>query len=247
MDCKEKTVLVTGATSGIGRACVERLLEAGARVIGIGRNQERLAQLQEAHGERFEGISFDLSQVDRLTELVSQLPAVDGIVMSAGVGYNNPVKYFKRELFDETVTVNLISPTLLAVELANAKKINKNGSIVFLSSINGSSVFTMGLLAYSVSKAGLAGTTMSLATELAPRGIRVNSMAPGMVDTEMADRVENSLSSEMLEADKKSYPLGKRYATTREVADLATFLLSDSSSFISGQTITIDGARSFQY
>ncbi|MDY7577043.1 SDR family oxidoreductase [Herbaspirillum sp. RTI4] len=244
MNCQNKTVLVTGATSGIGHACVERFIAAGAHVVAVGRNPERLAELSASYGAQCTVISYDLGDPDKLTELVSQLPALDGLVMSAGITKSNPIKFFNRKVFDETLAINLITPVVLAVEITNAKKLRNNGSIVFLSSTNGTAGGVKGSLAYATTKAALVGASKVLAAELSGKGIRVNCVAPATISSEMVLNYFSQLSEEAMQADMQKYPLGKRYGKPSEVADLIAYLISDSSSFITGQTITIDGGRS---
>jgi NAD(P)-dependent dehydrogenase (short-subunit alcohol dehydrogenase family) len=131
------------------------------------------------------------------------------------------------------------------VALLNAKRINNGASLVFLSSTNGTAVGIKGTLAYASTKAALTGAAKVLALELSNKAIRVNCVAPGMVATEMVANL-SQLSDEMLKADMAKYPLGKRYARPLEIAETIAFLLSDSSSFITGQTVTIDGGYTIQ-
>jgi NAD(P)-dependent dehydrogenase (short-subunit alcohol dehydrogenase family) len=245
MRLDNKTVLITGATSGIGHATATRLVADGATIVAIGRNQDRLDEMVKQWGEKCVPIAFDLSIVDEFPRLVQRLPKLHAAVMSAGIVKNNPVKFFDRASFDEILNINLISPLLLTVALANGKRLEQGGSIVLLSSTNGTAVGIKGTLAYASSKAALTGAAKVLALELSAKNIRVNCVAPGMVATEMVANL-SQLSSEMVKADMAKYPLGKRYAEPREIADLIAFLISEQSSFITGQTLTIDGGYCIQ-
>jgi NAD(P)-dependent dehydrogenase (short-subunit alcohol dehydrogenase family) len=242
---KQRTILVTGATSGIGYATAAKLIASGLTVVAVGRNQARLEQMAMQWGEQCTTRMFDLLRVDRLDELAASIPKIDGAVMSAGIVKNNPIKFFDRESFNEILQLNLISPLLLSIALSNAKRINVNASIVFLSSTNGTTVGIKGTLAYATSKAGLTGAAKVLALELSGKGIRVNCVAPGMVATEMVTNL-SQMSEDMIKTDMSKYPLGKRYAKPSEIADVIAFLLSEESSFITGQTVTVDGGYCIQ-
>jgi NAD(P)-dependent dehydrogenase (short-subunit alcohol dehydrogenase family) len=245
MSFQGKSILVTGATSGIGRATTEKLISDGATVIAVGRNESRLRDMKAAFGDRLVPNVQDLARLDELDSFAASLGKIDGAVMSAGIVKNNPIKFFDRALFDEVVTINLTSPLLLTVALFKAKRVNSNASLVFLSSTNGTSVGIKGTLAYASAKAALSGAAKVLSLELSPKGIRVNCVAPGMVSTEMVANL-TELSEEMVKADMARYPLGKRYAKPGEIADVIAFLLSESSTFITGQTVTIDGGYCIQ-
>jgi NAD(P)-dependent dehydrogenase (short-subunit alcohol dehydrogenase family) len=245
MNLTGKTILVTGATSGIGRATCTSLLDAGAFIVAVGRNEARLAEIAKEGNGRCESLRFDLAQLDELPQLTERLPELDGAIMSAGIVKNNPIKYFDRRTLDEILSINLLSPILLTVALANGGRLKRGASLVLLSSIDGTSVAIKGTVAYAASKAGLVGAAKALALELSGREIRVNVVAPGMVATEMVANA-SELSSEMIKADMAKYPLGKRYARAAEVASLITYLVSDRSGFITGQTVTIDGGFGLQ-
>jgi NAD(P)-dependent dehydrogenase (short-subunit alcohol dehydrogenase family) len=196
-------------------------------------------------GDRCIAKQFDLSLIDQFPDLVAHIPDIDGAVMSAGIVKNNPIKFFDRAGFNQVLNLNLVSPLILLIALCNAKRVNSGGSVVFLSSTNGTSVGIKGTLAYASTKAGLTGAAKVLALELSPKGIRVNCVAPGMVATEMTANL-SQLSEEMIKADMAKYPLGKRYAKPAEIADVIVYLLCDSSSFITGQTVTVDGGYCIQ-
>lgn len=240
---KDKIVLVTGATSGIGRAVALHLIAHGARVIVLGRDAARLQQLSDAGAWR--SLQADLHDFASYRQWVVELPALDGLVHSAGMVENNPVKFFSLEKYQRTIDLNQTSPLLLVSELVRARKLNEDASVVFLSSINGNAVAIKGCAAYAASKAALTGIAKVLALELAPRRIRVNCVQPGMVDTEMV-RDLAQISEETTRLDKARYPLGQRYAQPEEIASGVAFLLSSASSFMTAQSLVIDGGFSVQ-
>lgn len=245
MNLDNKTVLITGATSGIGSATVEKAISMGANVVAVGRNEKRLREMALRFGGQCVCKVHDLSIIEQLKDLAADLPPIDGAVLSAGIVKNNPIKFFDRATFDEVLRINLISPLVLVVALSNAKRINHDASLVFISSTNGTVVGIKGTLAYASTKAALTGAAKVLALELSHKGIRVNCVAPGMVSTEMVANL-SQLSEAMIKLDMAKYPLGKRHAKPIEIANTIAFLLSESSSFITGQTVTIDGGYCIQ-
>jgi NAD(P)-dependent dehydrogenase (short-subunit alcohol dehydrogenase family) len=245
MNLNGKRVLVTGASSGIGLATARELVAMGAEVWGLGRNAERLALLAASGLNGGQALAFDMLDFDACRGFVASLPAFDAVVHSAGVVENSPLRYFSREKYERTVGTNQSAPLLLTAELARAGKLNAGGSIVFLSSISGTSIGMKGIAAYAASKAALVGIAKVLALELAPKGIRVNCVSPGMVNTELVAGA-TYLSEEAKKADMARYPLGGRYAEPKEVAGVIAFLVSDHSSFMTGQNLTVDGGYSIQ-
>ena len=164
---------------------------------------------------------------------------MDYVVLSAGVAKYNLIKDFNEKSFDEVVNINLIQTSKLMSYLVKNNKLNNHASIVVISSISGHKMAFNFNYAYSISKAGLKAMVESLACELGTKLIRVNSIAPGMVNTPLRKKLNQD--DHFTKIDKSKYLLGKRYANTREITDVINFLLSDSSSFITGQTIIVDG------
>jgi NAD(P)-dependent dehydrogenase (short-subunit alcohol dehydrogenase family) len=245
MNLNGKRVLVTGATSGIGLATARELVAMGAEVWGLGRNAERLALLAASGLNGGQALAFDMLDFDACRAFVAGLPGFDAVVHSAGVVENSPLRYFSREKYERTIGINQSAPLLLTAELARAARLNAGGSIVFLASISGTSIGMKGIAAYAASKAALVGMAKVLALELAPKGIRVNCVSPGMVNTELVAGA-TYLSEEAKKADMAKYPLGGRYAEPKEVAGVIAFLVSDHSSFMTGQNLTVDGGYSIQ-
>jgi NAD(P)-dependent dehydrogenase (short-subunit alcohol dehydrogenase family) len=235
-----KKILVTGGTSGIGLSVVRRLLQDGCVVWVIGRNPDKLTSLQEQWGELCKFIPFDLNSFNQYANFVDGLPVFDGVVFSAGIVGNNPLKFFSVEKYRTLISVNQDSPIVMTGELVRKNKISMSGSIVFLSSITGAVVGMKGIASYAASKAALLGAAKVIALELAHKNIRVNCVAPGMVNTEL---VKNAtyLSDDAKKSDMARYPLGNRYAEPAEVAGVISFLIGKDSSFITGQTIVVDG------
>lgn len=242
---EDRTVLVTGATSGIGFATVQRLLAGGSRVVAMGRNPQRLAELAQLGGDAVTPLAFDLTAFDRYRETFGGLPALDGLVYSAGIVENNPLRFFSLETHQRIVAVNQTAPLALVAELARSNKLKPGSAVVLLSSILGPEIGMKGTASYAGTKAALTAFARVMALELAHKGIRVNCVAPGMVQTEL---VENSyqLSDAALQADRARYPLGKRYATAQEIASTIRFLLSADAAFMTGQTLVVDGGFTAQ-
>jgi NAD(P)-dependent dehydrogenase (short-subunit alcohol dehydrogenase family) len=240
-----KTVLVTGATSGIGFATVRRLLDDGATVIAVGRNPQRLADLDRLGGGALQPLAFDLTEFARYREVLASVPALDGLVHSAGIVENNPLRFFSLEAHRRIVAINQTAPLALVAELARGNKLKTGSAIVLLSSILGPEVGIKGTASYAGTKAALVAFAKVMALELAHKGIRVNCVAPGMVQTELVEDL-HQLSEEALRADRARYPLGKRYATAQEVAAAIRFLLSPDAAFMTGQTLVVDGGFTVQ-
>ncbi len=240
-----KTILVTGGTSGIGFALAQSLIEDGANVIVVGRNVERLEQLRQLQPERVQVIAFDLTRLADYQQTFASVGKVDGLVCSAGVADSVPLRFFSLEKYQHVVDINQTAPITIVAELARSGKLNAGAAVVFLSSIMGTRIGRIGGAAYAGTKAALTGFAKVMALEFASKGIRVNCLAPGMVNTEMASG-QAEVSEQARVTDMARYPLGKRYAQAGEVVAAIRFLLSSQSSFITGETITMDGGFSIQ-
>jgi NAD(P)-dependent dehydrogenase (short-subunit alcohol dehydrogenase family) len=236
---ENKTILVTGASSGIGRAIAIECSRMGAIVVLTARNEERLNEtLSQMHGTGHIIIPADLSSAEDLNQLIDQSPVLDGLVNCAGLVKTAIFPFINAEALANVMNVNFTAPTMLSAQLAKKKKFTKNSSIVFISSISGVCVCVGGNAMYSASKGAVNGMAKNMALELAAKGIRVNCVNPGMVETPIMD--EGIISPEQLEEDMKKYPL-KRYGKPEEVAYAVVYLLSDASSWTTGSNLIIDG------
>lgn len=235
---EDRTVLVTGASSGIGRGIAVTCSMMGAKVVINGRNEERLAEsLSQMEGEGHVVIAGDLTDHTVLTTVVSSLPKLDGVVHCAGIGERTLCKNVQEADIDKIMSVNFKAPVLLQTELLRQKKINKAGSVVFVASISSDSP-TVGNALYSASKGALIAYANCLQLELAPRMIRVNCISPAMVWTDLI--FKGGLTEDELHADEQTYPL-KRYGRPEDVANLAVYLLSDASAWMTGSNVKITG------
>ena len=236
---KYKTIMVTGASSGIGRAIAIECSKMGASVIITARSEERLQEtLREMEGEQNKLIVADLSIDEDIENLANEMPALDGVVHCAGFTIPKPFVFLSKDDVDAVMKVNFSTPVFLTQKLLKSKKINKKASIVFISSISGVYVSSVAGSLYSASKGAVNGIVKGMAIELAAKQIRVNSVNPGMIETNIFSA--GIISEEQLNEDKKKYPL-KRYGKPEEVAYAVIYLLSEASSWTTGSNILIDG------
>lgn len=236
-----KTILVTGASSGIGRGIAIACSKMGASVIVNGRNEQRLSEtMSEMEGDDNLSLAADLSDNVALAEMVAKLPKLDGIVHCAGIGQRVLCKQLQESDLDNMMNVNFKAPVMLQTEILKQKKINKSASIVFIASIACDSP-TIGNAMYSASKGAIISYANCLALELAPRLIRVNCILPAMIWTDLI--FKGGITEEELREDEKKYPL-KRYGKPEDIANLSIYLLSDASSWMSGSSIRITGGVS---
>lgn len=232
-----KTILVTGASSGIGRGIAIACAEAGACVVLNGRNVTRLNEtLSHMSGEGHIVLPADLTDSKQRQALIEQVPELDGVVQCAGIGNRVPCKAIGEEDIKAVFAPNIEAPMLLQAELLQERKIKKGASIVYLASIAARSAVAGNAL-YSASKAAIIAYANCLALELAPRNIRVNCISPAMVWTDLA---LVGASREELEQDQLKYPL-KRYAQPEDITGAAIYLLSDASSWVTGSNMELTG------
>lgn len=234
-----KSILVTGASSGIGKSIAIECSKMGAKVFITARNAERLNEtFLLLEGEGHKQLIADLSNDSDIENLCNALPNLDGIVHVAGIVKPKPFQFLNRRELDEVMNINFYGPTLLSNQLLRKKLINKKASIVFISSISGIKCSFVGGASYSCSKGAINGLIKGMALDLASKQIRVNSIIPGMIDTGIFN--DSSISEQDLIEDRKRYPLG-RYGTPEDVAFAAIYLLSDASSWVTGSDLLIDG------
>ncbi len=234
-----KTILVTGASSGIGRATAIECSKMGARLIVNGRNSERLQETFDAlEGEGHQQIVADLVSMDDLNNIVAQVSDLEGVVLCAGKGKTVPVQFATRDIFDDIFNINFFSTMEFLRLLYKKKRIKKEGSVVLVASVGGNFNFNFGNSVYGASKAALNSMMKFCAKEFATRKIRVNSICPGMVVTPMTK--PSTISADQLEADMATYPL-KRYGEPQEIAYAAIYLLSDAAAWVTGHDLVIDG------
>lgn len=237
-----KTVLVTGASSGIGQATAIACSRLGANVVVTGRNAERLqATVNQLQKQPTAQIEADLTNYDAVENLVASLPPLDGAVLCAGNSTTLPLQFGTREKFDEMFDVNFFAPVELMRLMYKKKKLQKGASVVLIASIGGTHSFMPGNGIYGASKAALNSVMKYAAREYASRKVRVNSICPGMVDTPLIHR--GTITEEQLAEDAKRYPLG-RYGQPEDIANAAVYLLSDASSWVTGHDLVIDGGFS---
>lgn len=232
-------MLVTGASSGIGKATAIECSKLGARVIITGRNDDRLYETYSLlEGNSNLSINCDLTEEDDLGKLTDVLPIIQGAVINAGIGKLVPIKSIKESDFSRILQTNTISSLMLLKNLLKKKKIEEGASVIFTSSISAMGQTAIGNAMYTASKGAISSFVKVAALELAPRRIRVNAICPGEVKTPMT--AENDLMTGDIEEGLKRYPLG-RYGEPRDIALAMIYLLSDASSWITGTNMIIDG------
>lgn len=239
-----KTVLVTGASSGIGRETATRVSQMGGTVVVVGRNPERL-------GETFaslEGgdcahcqIACDQTNSEDLERLIGEVPQLDGVVLCAGRSAKIPFGFCTREKYNSVFEINFFSTVELLRLLYKKKKITPGGSVILIASVGGNTVFDVSNAIYGASKAALVSTMKFCAKEFARKKIRVNAVLPGRVRTPLID--DGAITPEQMRQDEANYPLGG-YGEPADIAHGVIYLLSDAAAWITGTTLVIDGGRS---
>jgi NAD(P)-dependent dehydrogenase (short-subunit alcohol dehydrogenase family) len=243
---KGKSILITGASSGIGRGIAVECSKMGARVVITGRNIDRLNEtFLSLTGDNHLQIIADLSNNDEIDALVEKCPQLDGCVNNAGIPKLMTVKFIQREALNEIISVNAIAPIILTAALVKKKKLNRGASIVFISSISGVYISTLGESSYSASKGAIHGFVKGAAIDLASQKIRVNSVNPGLVQTNILELAGELFSEDQIRDKLKQYPL-KRIGQPEDVAYGVIYLLSDASSWVTGTSIVIDGGFTLQ-
>ena len=234
-----KTILVTGASSGIGKATAIECSKLGAKIIALGRNEDRLKEtMAQMVSEGCESHIADLTNMEDVERVISSLPKLDGVVNAAGIASTILFQFATPEKMRNMFETNFFAPVEFTRLLLKKKLINKGGSIVFFSSVDGPINAHIGNSTYCATKGAIASIAKGMAVELASKGIRVNYLMPGQTETPLIHG--ESITQEQLELDKKNYPLG-RYGRPEEVAYGAIYFLSDASSFTTGAGLVIDG------
>lgn len=234
-----KTILVTGASSGIGRAIAIECSKMGAHVVITARNEVRLNEtLGMMAGEGHLSISADLADEDSIVRLVEQMPQLNGIVHNAGMAHRAPCKMVRKEQLEQVMRTNFEGPVMLQKYLMKKKKIEKEASIVFIAS-RAPFAPASGNAVYAASKGAMLGYAKCLGLEVAPQKIRVNSICPAMIWTDLVAK-DAEQTGEDYQAAQERYPL-KRFGKPEDVAYLAVYLLSDASQWMTGSQIDITG------
>lgn len=241
---KDKVIIVSGASSGIGRQCAISFSQLGARLIIMGRNTERLKETKSLLKNDQDHLMYTLDQTDydKLDEFIDSIKSgyvqIDGIVNCAGISTTLPFRRVTPEKMDEFFHNNVISTFNLCRRLIKDKLIKDNGSIIFLSSVMGLAGAS-GKALYGMTKGALISGAKSLALELAPKNIRVNCISPGVVVSPMSNNAIYSKDEESLQRVKDLHPLGLGEA--EDVANACVYLLSDASKWVTGTNLIIDG------
>ena len=238
-----KTVVITGASSGLGRECAFQCSRMGAKIVALGRNEQRLNDLTNSlEGEGHKMWTFDLTNLDDINNLVNDIHdnygKIDGFVHSAGVEKTAPSKLLSPSDYENLLRVNTISAFEFIRQLCQVKYFNHGGSVILIASIT-ALIARNGLTAYSASKGALISGARTLALEYAKRRIRVNTISPGTVKTPLMEQYLSTLSESDREKRLAGFPLG--IGNPSDIAHACVYLLSDASQWITGQNLIIDG------
>ena len=243
-----KNILVTGASSGIGRQCAIDCSKMGARVVLVARNEERLQEtLTQMEGEGHRIYAYDLGNLDgignKVNEMVAECGKFDGFVHSAGVEMTKPMKLLTAQDYEHVLRVNTMSGLEMAKHLTGIKCFNKMGGVIFVSSIT-AVIARKGVAAYAASKGALVSAARVMAVELAKRDIRVNTISPGTILTPLMENYLSTLSEEAYEKRISGFPLG--LGKPEDTSCAVIYLLSDASRWVTGQNLIIDGGYTIQ-
>ena len=235
-----KTVLVTGGAGGIGSEVARVCSKLGARIVLTDIREDALqvalSSLNKVSCGEHLAIKADLTNTDELNALVDQIPDIDGFVCNAGVMKLVLTQFITEEELTRIQSINLNAPILLTKALIKKKKVRKGGSIVFTASAAGVYRVSMGNAIYATTKCGIDAFMRTVALEYGPKGIRCNSVNPGMVETSLI----GSFTEEQKEKEMQNYPL-RRFAKPEDIAQGIAYLLSDAASFVTGAALKIDG------
>lgn len=239
-----KTILVTGAGGGIGKATAIACARMGATLVLTDINAETLSETKSMLAKENKNehlmIVADLTDDAELNRLVKEIPVLDGIVCNAGISKVLPIQFLNSEDLNRIMAINAFAPMYMTQKIYKKKHINKGGSIVYTVSISGVNMVSMGGVMYAVSKNALDAFMRNAALEFSARNIRVNSVNPSRVKTPL---IQNSIySEEEIAKDLQTYPL-KRYAEPEEIANCIVFLLSDAASYVTGHALVVDGGK----
>ena len=237
---EEKTILVTGASSGIGKATAIECAKMGAKLVITGRDETRLNEVYNSlEGEGHIQIIADLSIDEDIQRLAKEVPVLNGCVNNAGYNIMSVIQFIKKDDLERIMNVNLTAPIILTQLLVKNKKMAKDSSIVFTSSISARGRNSVGNSMYSATKGGLSSFMKNAALELAAKRIRCNAVLPGMVETPLKEGKSN-ITEEQWEINRQLYPL-KRFGKPEEIAYGIIYLLSDASAWVTGTELIIDG------
>ena len=242
-----KTILITGATSGIGRQCAIDCAKMGAKVVAIGRNKERLNSLMTELGEINAGYIYELQNLNGIKKLIEDIVTehgkLDGFIHAAGIETTNPVKLTSIDEYENLYRVNCLSAFEIIKNLCSIKTFNKKGSIILISSISGI-IARKGLSAYAASKGALMSAAKVMALEMASREIRVNTISPGTILTPMMQKALDAMKEEEQKKRIEGFPLG--LGKTSDISNACIFLISDASRWITGHNLIVDGGYTVQ-
>jgi 3-oxoacyl-[acyl-carrier protein] reductase len=238
MNFKNKKILVTGATGGIGDSIVKKFLSLDASVLGTGTNNEKLEALKKNY-PKIETVKFDISEHEKIDEFIenvfSKLGGLDILINNAGITKDNLSLRMKNDEWQKIIDINLSSTFYLCKSAIKKMLKNKYGRIVNITSIVGHTG-NIGQANYSASKAGVVAMSKSLAIEYAKKNILVNCVSPGFIQTKMTEKISEEMKNTLL----SRIPMNK-LGTADDVSNTVAFLCSESSSYITGETIHVNG------
>ena len=245
---EQKVAIVTGGASGLGYAIVEKFVQSGIRTVVIGRNEEKLNAAREAFGDLCSTISFDLSNLQGIPELVESIAReqgrIDILVNNAGINMKKPFTEVSDDDFQKIILTNVNAVFALSREVVKVMLGQKQGSIVNISSM-ASQYGIPKVIAYTASKSAIEGMTRAMAVDLSPEGIRVNCVAPGFIATDMSAKALNN-DPERKNKVLSRTPMGK-LGTPADVAEAVYFFSTEASKYVTGTVLPVDGGNSIGF
>tara|TARA_B100000161_G_scaffold179367_1_gene129093 strand:+ start:420 stop:1157 length:738 start_codon:yes stop_codon:yes gene_type:complete len=239
IDLKNKNIIITGASGGIGNSIVEKLNESGANILASGTKQEKLEELKSKF-DKIKILRFDISQTDKVEEFIENASKelggnLDCLVNNAGVTKDNLAIRMTTEEWKKVIDINLTSTFLLSKFAIKKMLKNKSGKIINITSVVGHTG-NVGQTNYTASKAGIIAMSKSLAIEYAKKNINVNCISPGFIKTAMTDKIDDKF-KEIIISKIPSARLGE----PKDIANAVSFLASNQSDYINGETLHVNG------